>query len=145
MKLTRRVLDRIAAPVDFVYPWKNQQLAKNLLEFMMAQNGIGLAAPQVGISKRVFVMKIGVRSWACFNPEITESGDDFTNFDEGCLSFPGDQCTISRPNAILVRYQTATGDIVNEELLGLASRCFQHELDHLDGITMHDRKAHHAV
>lgn len=145
MKLTRRVLDRIAAPVDFVYPWKNERLAKNLLEFMMTQNGIGLAAPQVGISKRAFVMKIGVRSWACFNPEITESGDDFTNFDEGCLSFPGDQCTISRPNTIKVRYRTAPGDIVQEELLGLASRCFQHELDHLDGITMHDRKAYHAV
>jgi peptide deformylase len=145
MKLTRRVLDRIARPVDFVYPWKNERLAKNLLEFMIAHNGIGLAAPQVGIGQRVFVMKIGVRSWACFNPEIMESSDDFANFDEGCLSFPGDQCTISRPNTIKVRYRTAPGDIVQEELLGLASRCFQHELDHLDGITMHDRKAYHAV
>ena len=139
MKLTRRVLDRIAAPVDFVYPWKNERLAKNLLEFMMAQNGIGLAAPQVGISKRVFVMKIGVRSWACFNPEITESGDDFTNFDEGCLSFPGDSCILRRPDAIRARYQNHFGDWVEADLSGLEARCFQHELDHLEGITMHDR------
>lgn len=145
MKLTRRILHQPAKPVDFTYPWKNQQLAKNLLEFMLAQNGIGLAAPQVGIGQRVFVMKIGVRSWACFNPEVMESDDDFANFDEGCLSFPGDSCTISRPNAIKVRYRTAEGEVQQEELLGLASRCFQHELDHLDGITMHDRKANHAV
>ena len=145
MKITRKVLNKIARPVDFTFPWKNQRLANDLLEFMISQNGIGLAAPQVGISQRVFVMKMGLRSWACFNPEIMEHSDDFTNFDEGCLSFPGDQCTISRPNVIRVRYRTATGDIVQEELIGLASRCFQHELDHLDGITMHDRKAHNAV
>jgi peptide deformylase len=145
MKLTRRALHKIARPVDFTFPWKNQRLAKNLLEFMISQNGIGLAAPQVGISQRVFVMKIGLRSWACFNPQIMEHSNDLTNFDEGCLSFPGDQCTISRPHAVKVRYHTATGDTVQEELLGLASRCFQHELDHLDGITMHHRKAQYAV
>ena len=141
MKLTRRVLYKIARPVDFVYPWKNQRLANNLLEFMIAQNGIGLAAPQVGIGQRVFVMKIGVRSWACFNPQIMESSDDFANFDEGCLSFPGDLCTISRADTIKVGYQTAAGEIIEEELSGLTSRCFQHELDHLDGVTMHTRKA----
>jgi peptide deformylase len=145
MKLTRRVLHKIARPVDFSFPWKNQRLANTLLEFMLTQNGIGLAAPQVGISQRVFVMKIGLRSWACFNPQILKHSDDFTNLDEGCLSFPGDQCTINRPNAIQVKYCTASGDIIQEHLIGLASRCFQHELDHLDGITMHDRKAHNAI
>lgn len=145
MKLTRRVLNKIARPVDFDYPWRNERLAKDLLQFMIAENGIGLAAPQVGISQRVFVMKIGLKSWICFNPGIVESGNDFTNFDEGCLSFPGESCTISRPDTIVVRYQTAQGDTVDEQLQGLAARCFQHELDHLDGITMHHRKAQNAV
>lgn len=145
MKLTRRVLHKVAKPVDFDYPWKNERLALDLLQFMIAENGIGLAAPQVGISQRVFVMKIGLRTWVCFNPEIVSLGKDFTNFDEGCLSFPGEMCTISRPDTIAVRYQTAQGDSVDEQLQGLASRCFQHELDHLDGITMHHRKVSNAV
>lgn len=141
MKLTRRVLNKTAKPVDFTFTWKNERLAQDLLEFMIAENGIGLAAPQVGISLRVFVMKIGLKTWCCFNPEITELGNDFTNFDEGCLSFPGDLCTISRADTIKVVYQTASGDTMEEELSGLTSRCFQHELDHLDGVTMHTRKA----
>lgn len=145
MKLTKRVLYNTAKPVDFQNTWRNEHLVNDLLQFMIRENGIGLAAPQVGISQRVFVMKIGLKTWACFNPEIIESSNDFTNFDEGCLSFPGDYCTITRPNIIRVRYQTANGDHVEEELMGVASRCFQHELDHLNGITMHDRKAQNAV
>lgn len=145
MKLTRRVLHKAAKAVDFTYPWQNERMAHDLLEFMIGQNGIGLAAPQVGISQRVFVMKIGLRTWACFNPKILKMGKDTIEFEEGCLSFPGESCTINRPDVILVSYQTAQGTEVQEELQGLASRCFQHELDHLDGITMHDRKAEYAV
>lgn len=145
MKLTRRVLHHTAKPVEFRYPWQNERLVQELLDLMTAENGIGLAAPQVGISQRVFVMKIGLKSWACFNPEIIKSGDDFVLFDEGCLSFPGESCSITRPNSIEVSYQTAQGQEVKEQLTGLAARCFQHELDHLDGITMHDRKAQHAI
>lgn len=141
MKLTHRVLYKTAKPVDFTFPWRNERLAQDLLQLMILKNGIGLAAPQVGISRRVFVMRIGLKTWYCFNPKIQELGSDFTNFDEGCLSFPGDLCTISRADTIKVVYQTASGDTMEEELSGLTSRCFQHELDHLDGVTMHTRKA----
>lgn len=139
MKLTRRVLTHRAKPVDFKYPYQNKTLAQELLTFMRENNGIGLAAPQVGISKRMFVMEVSNRERICINPEIVEASDVLTEFEEGCLSFPGDQCTIKRPDTIIVRYQDAEGIWIEDNLVGLEARCFQHELDHLDGITMHDK------
>jgi peptide deformylase len=68
-----------------------------------------------------------------------QSYTDLTNFDEGCLSFPGETCIIKRPDTIDVCYYDVAGIEVVEQLSGLASRCFQHELDHLNGITMYDR------
>lgn len=145
MRLTRRILHHRANPVKFDYPTKNQQLEQQLFDFMQKQNGLGLAAPQVGIKSRVFVMKINDRTWACFNPEIEQAGQKLVGFAEGCLSFPGDECTITRPQTVTVRYQDYKGQWYHETLSGLESRCFQHELDHLDGITMWDRlKEQHA-
>ena len=145
MKLTRRVLRNQAKTVKFDYPHQNEILVSQLKEFMIQENGIGLAAPQVGISKRVFVMLVHGRFRACFNPEITKISNVLTNYDEGCLSFPGEQCTILRPDWITVIYYDADGTAVEDTLVGLEARCFQHELDHLNGITMHDRaKEQHA-
>jgi peptide deformylase len=145
MKLTKRVLQHKAKPINFDYPVSNELLAQNMLEFMRSENGIGLAAPQIGISKRVFVMEIAGRQWHCFNPEIVQSSQNTVDFNEGCLSFKGDSCIIKRPESISVRYQDHSGDWYQEVLDGLAARCFQHELDHLDGITMWDRyKEQHA-
>ena len=85
------------------------------------------------------------RQRACFNPEILKSSAVLTDFDEGCLSFPGEQCTIKRPDWVEVNYQEYDGTQVIDTLVGLEARCFQHELDHLNGITMHDRlKEQHA-
>lgn len=140
MKLTKRILSLKTKPVDFKYPVQVQILAKQMLEFMIEENGIGLAAPQVGINKRIFVMKIGLRSYVCCNPEIIACSTDYANFSEGCLSFPGQTCIISRPSKINVRYYSADGTAIEEELDGLAARCFQHELDHLDGVTIFDRQ-----
>ena len=139
MKLTRRVLQNRAKPVDFRYPLRNQIMAQRLQDFMIQQRAIGLSANQVGINQRVFVMKVADRLRWCFNPEILEWSDSSVEFDEGCLSFPGDQCTITRPAEITVRYQNAQGDWSEERLQDLEARCFQHELDHLNGITMWDR------
>jgi peptide deformylase len=120
-------------------------LADEMLAFMRQEKGIGLAAPQIGRSTRVFVMEVYGRVRCCFNPEILSSSDILSDFDEGCLSFPGGSCTIKRPDAVKVRYQDAHGSCIEEELQGLAARCFQHELDHLNGITMYDRqKEQHA-
>jgi peptide deformylase len=106
---------------------------------MRRENGIGLAAPQIGLSKRLFVMSVDGHDRACFNPEIVSSSDVFAEFEEGCLSFSGDSCILKRPDEIRARYQNHFGDWVEADLLGLEARCFQHELDHLEGITMHDR------
>lgn len=140
MKLTKRILHLVAKPVRFEYPMQNQILARQLLEFMIENDGIGLAAPQVGIGLRMFVMKIGLRSYICCNPEIISSSGNLSEFAEGCLSFPGKGCIISRPDTVLVRYQQVDGTVAEEELSGLAARCYQHELDHLDGVTMFDRQ-----
>jgi len=140
MKLTNTVLYRPAKTFeDFAHPARNSFLANQMFSFMRKNNGIGLAAPQVGISKRLFVMEVDAVQRACFNPEITDQSADLTDYPEGCLSFPGDECKIYRASAITVRYQNTQGIWIQEQLDGLAARCFQHELDHLNGITMHDR------
>jgi peptide deformylase len=139
------VLYKIAKTVDFKWPYQNESLADKLFTLMAQENGIGLAAPQVGISKRLFVMSVHGRQRACFNPAIKKTSDVLTDFDEGCLSFPGEQCTIKRPDWVEVNYQEYDGTEVIDTLVGLEARCFQHELDHLNGITMHDRlKEQHA-
>ena len=145
MKLTKKVLYKQAKSVTFDWPIQNQNLAIEMLKFMAKENGIGLAATQVGIAKRLFVMSVHGRDRICFNPEIIQSSDVLAEFPEGCLSFPGDQCIIKRPDWVDVRYQNPQGEYTEDTLVGLEARCFQHELDHLDGITMHDRyKEQHA-
>jgi peptide deformylase len=148
MKLTQRVLHRAAKPVEFTQTvgklvidrtYQNTQLANELIKFMNQANGIGLAAPQVGHSARLFVMQINNKPKAYFNPEIVGFSETSEEFDEGCLSFPAKHCIIKRPSAIQVRYQTASGNVIEENLTGLEARCYQHELDHLNGITMLDR------
>lgn len=139
MKLTRRVLHNRAKPVDFKNKFHTENLAMEMLRFMEDQNGIGLAAPQIGLSQRVFVMRVNGHARTCFNPEVLRFSPELSDYNEGCLSFPGDQCIIKRPDWIEVRYQDASGRSIEDRLQGLEARCFQHELDHLDGITMWDR------
>lgn len=139
MQLTRRTLALKLKPMPLNNVWYTQDLAERLHRLMTAENGIGLAANQVGLRDRCFVMQIDQRKWSCFNPEIVEMGEDLVDFNEGCLSFPGESCIIKRPDSITVRYHDQNGEEHIEQLTGLASRCFQHELDHLNGITMWDR------
>lgn len=84
-------------------------------------------------------MRVHGKERICINPEIVDSSDVLSDYDEGCLSFPGDQCTIIRPDWIDVRYYDPRGEKIEDQLVGLEARCFQHELDHLNGITMWDR------
>ena len=139
MELTRRILQHRLKPANLGNKWANEDLVQRMIKFMHKNNGIGLAANQVGERVRMFVMGINGRDWVCFNPEIIQTHNDLTDFDEGCLSFPGESCIIKRPDVIDVRYYNVNSVEITEKLTGLASRCFQHELDHLNGITMHDR------
>ena len=142
LRLTHRVLKKPAKPWTFESPARSQNFAEHMLKFMHDQGGIGLAAPQIGVSRRLFVMhlpELGTR--ICFNPEIHWPTEDQTiTIGEGCLSFPGDSVFVTRPRKILARYQDSQGNWHEEELEELAAVCYQHEHDHLDGITMHDRK-----
>lgn len=142
IKLTHKVLANVAKEWTFEHPVRNQHFADRMLAFMTTNEGIGLAAPQIGVSRRLFVMHIpelGPR--VCFNPEAHDATTDQTmTIGEGCMSFPGDSVFVTRPRKLWARYQDASGNWHEEELEGLAAICYQHELDHLNGITMHDRK-----
>jgi peptide deformylase len=118
------------------------QLEKEMLELMLSYNGIGLAANQVGIRARVFVM--GHRDspepgMAFFNPEVVANTDEIMDLEEGCLSFPGIFVNIKRPKAIKARWQNSKGEVEEGELHGYDCKCFLHELDHLEGVVFQDR------
>lgn len=126
-------LRQIALPWDFIVDGNPNALIKNMAKVMIENNGIGLAAPQVGVNKRVFVMGNETKLFACINPEIISSeGSEMDT--EGCLSFPKLWLRVRRPNKINVKYYNAMGELVETEFAGILSRVFQHERDHLDGI-----------
>lgn len=139
MELTRRTLKLVLKPADLRNQWANDDLVNRMQTLMHREGGIGLAANQCGERVRMFIMLIDGEFWECFNPEIVESNTDLTEFNEGCLSYKGETCIIKRPSIIDVRYYDSKGNEHVERLEGLPARCFQHELDHLNGITMHDR------
>jgi len=126
-------------PVLFLDPVK---LEKEMIETMLALDGIGLAAPQIGITARVFVM--GHRenpeaAQAFFNPMVVATTDEIEDLEEGCLSFPGIYVNIKRPKAIKARWQNSKGEWQESEFDGYNCKCFLHELDHLEGIVFQDR------
>lgn len=137
MKLDSKILYRICEPAHFRDSMANLKLAQGLIQLMLKEKGIGLAANQAGINVRLFVMYVENEIFHCFNPEIISLDQQTIKMVEGCLSFPGDRCTIERPDKITVKFYNARGIEQQRELNGIASRCFQHELDHLNGITMH--------
>lgn len=128
---------------DFANPVMDPaELEKLLVETMLANDGIGLAANQIGIKTRVFAMghKVSASSAkAFFNPLIDKVVDDMVELEEGCLSFPGIYVNIKRPKKILAKWQDAKGDWQQGIFEGYDCRCFLHELDHLEGIVFQNR------
>ena len=116
------------------------QLLDDMAETMYRENGCGLAAVQVGILKRVVVLDVGEGLMELINPEIiSEEGEQFE--DEGCLSFPGEQCKTKRPAVVKVKAQNREGKWCIYKGTELKARCFCHEIDHLNGIIFKDRAA----
>jgi peptide deformylase len=118
-------------------------LMEDMLETMYQAPGIGLAAPQVGVGKRVIVMDIGKteedRQPICMaNPEIVWVSDDDSTYEEGCLSVPEHYAEVVRPRAIRVRYLDKQNEIREMEADGLLATVLQHEMDHLDGVLFID-------
>ena len=131
-------------------------LLKNMWETMYAANGVGLAAPQVGKSLRLFIVdgspfsveasltedeKNELKGFkkVFINPKILQKSDDLENFNEGCLSIPDVRGDVTRPTTIKIKYQNQYFKEITEHISGLPSRIVQHEYDHLEGVLFTDK------
>jgi len=120
-----------------------QKLMDDMLETMYAAPGIGLAAIQVGVPKRVIVMDLSRQEepknpMFFINPEISNKSENNSIYEEGCLSVPGQFAEINRPNSCLVKYLDYYGQPKEINATGLLATCIQHEVDHLEGILFID-------
>ncbi|MCY2960049.1 MAG: peptide deformylase [Planctomycetota bacterium] len=136
------VLRRVAEPVvDFGAPL--QRIVEAMFARMVASKGVGLAAPQVGISRRILVLnpqgERGPDDLALINPTLVERTGEETWYEEGCLSFPSIYAEVKRPDRCTVRYQDVAGTQHEREFEGFTSRIIQHEYDHLEGVLLVDR------
>ena len=114
------------------------QLAQDMLTTMYEAPGLGLAAPQVGVQKRLFVYDIGEGPQIVVNPEIRESRGEW-GYDEGCLSIPGMSFELLRPKEVHLVGYDLDGNELSIEADELLARAFQHEIDHLDGVLFIER------
>lgn len=136
-------LRKISTPV--VMPDKAMDaLAKNMFYTMKLAGGIGLAAPQVGVNKRIITIDTtssgGKTMVIMFNPEIISATGE-CEFNEGCLSFPGRAVKTKRNQQVTVQFHDFQGNTVTRTFNGIDSICIQHEIDHLDGKTFFDRES----
>lgn len=123
-----------------------ERLIQDMLDSMRAANGLGLAAPQIGVPLRVIVIEMpendekphGERYVLC-NPKIVRSSKDLEEGEEGCLSVPGLIGEVVRATAVTVKGATPRGKRVRHKARGLLARAFQHEIDHLNGVLFLDR------
>jgi peptide deformylase len=116
------------------------ELKKEMVEFMIANNGIGLSANQIGLDAQVFVMGDSVEnSTMCINPTVLQYTEETVDDIEGCLSFPNVFVKIKRPKEILARYWNENLEECTVKIEGYSAKCYLHELDHLLGITFKDR------
>ena len=137
-----KILRQISHPVEKVGK-EEQQLMNDMLETMYAANGIGLAAIQIGIPKRIIVMDISKdenkkEPRFFVNPQIKNRDELKSTYEEGCLSVPNQFAEIDRPSKCEVEYLDYNGVKKNLKAEGLLATCIQHEMDHLDGILFID-------
>lgn len=116
-----------------------QNLLPEMLRIMREADGIGLAAPQIGLQHRLCVIEIDGIIRYLINPKITSASKEKILFEEGCLSLPGDYYSIERSAKVTVRYINEKNEEVKLRAHGLLAICIQHELDHLDGKLIYDR------
>lgn len=126
------VLTKVCRPVER-FDAKLHQLLDDMYDTMLEANGVGLAAPQVGLLRRLCIIDVGDGPIELINPEIIETSGS-QNDAEGCLSFPGEFGMVERPNYVKVRAQDRNGEWYEMEGEELLARAFCHEIDHLDGV-----------
>ncbi|WP_299876336.1 peptide deformylase [uncultured Sulfitobacter sp.] len=138
-------LTETCAPVAEITP-EIETLASDMLETMYAAPGRGLAAPQVGVLQRLFVMDVGWKEGksdplVCINPMLQEVSEDRASSEEGCLSIPGVLAEVTRPAQVQMVWTGLNGARYVQSFDGFAAACVQHELDHLDGVVTFDHLA----
>ena len=141
------LLRRVSTPVEEITP-ELRTLIDDMFETMYAAPGIGLAAIQVGVAKRILVIDLQepeeeggepIRDPRVFiNPEILEHSEREVPYTEGCLSVPDQYAEVERPDRIRARWLDLDGKVREEEIEGLLATCLQHEMDHLDGVLFID-------
>ena len=135
------ILRRVSKPLKTIRDRYKRKI-KAMFEIMYQNNGIGLAAPQVGWDAQVFIMNITGNTddeHVLINPKIIELGKDIVEYPEGCLSFPGIYGPVDRPQSVIVRAQNIDGKEITFSDNGLMSRCMLHEIDHLNGEVFIDK------
>jgi peptide deformylase len=137
---THPILSIAIPPVD---PTTDlEHLSREMFMIMWLNGGIGLAAPQVGMAVRMFVM--GPQegpNYVCINPEIIATSEEQNIALEGCLSYPALWLNIKRPLWVQARYNTLDGQVVEKKFEGLLARCYIHELEHLNGVLFTSRSS----
>jgi peptide deformylase len=119
-----------------------QSLIEDMFETMYKEDGVGLAAPQVGVSERIIVVdprEEGVRPFALLNPEVLSTSEETDRSEEGCLSLPGLKDIVERPSKVTVAGMSPDGEPRTIDAEGLLARILQHEVDHLNGVLFIDR------
>lgn len=134
-------LDRQVKEVDLENPgFDPAELKKQMVDIMLANNGIGLAANQIGLDAQVFVMGDSAdNSTLCINPTVLQYTSDTTADVEGCLSFPNVFVKIARPKEILAKFYNENLEECVVKIEGYSAKCYLHEWDHLQGVTFKDR------
>ena len=132
-----RVLKEAGEPVER-FDAELERLVADMFETMYAEEGVGLAAPQVGLSLRLFVMDCEGLKLVAANPEIL-SAEGEQEGEEGCLSIGKVHAPLARASRVRLRAQDLKGEFYEQEAEGLAARCFLHETDHCDGLLFTDR------
>ncbi len=143
------ILRQRSTPIDYITDPQLDDLINDLIATADAANGVGIAAPQVAASVRLFIVASRpsprypfaptMEPTAMINPQIIDRSTELVRGWEGCLSVPDVRGLVARHETIEVKYLTKDGELIQQELTGFIARIFQHELDHLDGILFPDR------
>ena len=142
IKEVKRLREKVTEDWSFENPKKDtKEFAKELIDAMWKNSGLGISANQIGYSYRAFAMRGETKkdSIVCFNPEIKDFSPEMNTMEEGCLSLPDVFARVVRPAHVAISYLDKDGKEEGQLASGMTARVFQHELDHLDGILFVDR------
>jgi peptide deformylase len=114
-------------------------LAQSMVRLIHNHGALGVAANQVGYGLRIFALRAYPQNFLCINPRIVWTSEKQVTLEEGCLTYPNLIVKVKRPEYIRARFFLPNGEVKTEKFIGMTARCFQHELDHLDGIVFYEK------